>query len=163
LGIYGGAVRDLVLRMKQARNESLSLAAGRLLAERIAITLDADPADIVVPVPMHWVRRLIRGVNVAELLAESIAARLRIRFDTGVIRCCRKTDKQGTLTPAERRTNVRGAYRVPADSSLRGAHVLLIDDVMTTGATASEIARVLRRSGARSVSVAVVARGVGFD
>lgn len=163
LGVYGGMVRDLVLRMKQARHESLSLAAGNLLSRRIAEVLGANRPDVVAPVPMHWSRRVWRGVNDAELLAESAARHLSIALDVRLLRCRRRTRKQGTLLPAQRRKNVRGAYRVSANADVRGKHVLIVDDVMTTGATANEIARLLRRSGASEVSVAVVARGIGFD
>lgn len=163
LGIYGGAVRDVVLRMKQSRHESLSLAAGALLAERAMQFLIETPPDIVAPVPMHWLRRLLRGVNSAELLAEVVAKQLRRPLQLSLLRCRRRTEKQGTLLPDERRRNVRGAYAVSRKGHLDGAHVLLVDDVMTTGATMNELARILRRDGAREVSVAVFARGVGFD
>jgi ComF family protein len=156
-------VRELVLRMKQARHESLTLAAGNLLAEHLRETLAADWPSCVVPVPMHWTRRWSRTVNDAELLAESVASHLRIPFRGRLVRCRRRTLKQGTLTPAERSANVRGAYAVSRLTELQGSHVLVVDDVMTTGATANEVARVLRRRGAREVSIAVVARGIGFD
>jgi predicted amidophosphoribosyltransferase len=150
--------------MKKARNESLTLAAGRLLADRIADGPQNGNPDIVTCVPMHWIRRLLRGVNSSELLAESVANRLG-RPRAGLLRCQRRTQKQGTLWPAERLRNVRGAYSVSPRQRphVEGAHVLVVDDVMTTGATANEIARILHRAGAREVSIAVVARGVGFD
>jgi ComF family protein len=163
IGYYGGVVRDLVLRMKKSRNESLSLAAGSLLSQRVEQTLQPALPDLVAPVPMHWMRRLTRGVNAAELVAESVAKRLHRPLYIDLLRCRRKTRKQGTLTPHERRKNVRGAYSIFRTSPLRDAHVLLIDDVMTTGATANELAKVMLRGGAREVSIAVVARGVGFD
>ena len=78
-----------------------------------------------------------------------------------LLRCRRKTSKQGMLLPNQRRRNVRDAYSVSAGYDIRDACVLLIDDVMTTGATGNELSRVLRRAGARHVSVAVVARGTG--
>ena len=163
IGVYGGAVRDLVLRMKQSRHESLSLAAGTLLSQRVEQVLLHSLPDVVAPVPMHWMRRLTRGVNAAELVAESVAKRLHRPLYVDLLRCRRKTRKQGTLLPHERRKNVRGAYAVFRHAPLRGAHVLLVDDVMTTGATANELAKIMMRSGAREISMAVIARGIGFD
>jgi len=163
IGIYGGPVRDLVLRMKQSRNESLSLAAGSLLSQRVEQILLSSLPDVVAPVPMHWLRRLSRGVNAAEIVAESVAKRLHRPLYVNLLRCRRKTRKQGTLLPSERRKNVRGAYAIFRHAPLQGAHVLLVDDVMTTGATANELAKIMMRGGAREVSIAVIARGVGFD
>ncbi|HUG68150.1 MAG TPA: phosphoribosyltransferase family protein [Pirellulaceae bacterium] len=162
IGVYGGTLREAVLQMKQATGESLTLAMGHLLGEQVARNI-INPPDHLVAVPTHWTRRLRRNVNCSEILLESIAARIGIRGCPKLLRCRRKTSKQGTLLPHERLANVRGAYRVSAGYVINGANVLLIDDVMTTGATANEIAKILRRAGAASVEVAVVARGIGFD
>jgi len=162
LGVYGGMLRDGILQMKQATGESLTLAMGHLLGEHLSRNI-ADAPSHIVSVPTHWTRRLGRKVNCPEILLESVATRLGLRGCPRLLRCRRKTNKQGTLLPRERLANVRGAYRVSAGYVITGAKVLLVDDVMTTGATANEIAKILRRAGAASVEVAVVARGVGFD
>ena len=163
LGVYGEALRELVIRMKQPAQTALSLAVAELFAEARGQELREIQADLVLAVPMYWQRRLVRGPNPAEHLAEICARRVGGANPLDLLRCRRKTRKQGTLTPAERRANVRGAYTVSANYAINGAHVLVTDDVMTTGATANEVARQLRRAGAESVSVAVVARGIGFD
>jgi ComF family protein len=163
LGTYGGEVRNLILRIKQPRHESLCLAAGELLATRIAGQLNGSLPDLVAPVPMHWLRKLWRGMNDSELLSEAVAEHLRLPLHNRLLRCLRATRKQGTLLPTERRLNVRGAYGVRRRNKVSGAHVLVVDDVMTTGATANELARILSNAGAARVTVAVVARGVGFD
>lgn len=162
LGVYGGIIREGVLQMKRASGESLTLAMGHLLGEHLSRNVENAPSHIVA-VPTHWTRRLARNVNCAEILLESVAARIGLRSCPGLLRCRRKTNKQGMLLPHERLANVRGAYRVSTAYVINGANVLLIDDVMTTGATANEIAKILRRAGAASVEVAVVARGIGFD
>ncbi|MBC8355362.1 MAG: ComF family protein [Planctomycetes bacterium] len=161
LGVYGGIVRDAVLQMKQASGESLTLAMGQLLGEDLSRRLVDVPSHIV-SVPTHWTRRIRRNVNCPEILLESVAKRIGVRSYPKLLRCRRKTSKQGTLLPHERLANVRGAYRVSAGYAINGAKMLLLDDVMTTGATANEIAKILRRAGAASVEVAVVARGIGF-
>ena len=162
IGVYGGMLRDTVLQMKSGAGESLTLSMGHLLGEQLAQNLTELPSHIVA-VPTHWTRRLRRNVNCAEILLESAATRIGLRSSPRLVRCRRKTSKQALLLPQERLANVRGAYRVSAGYAMNGAKVLLIDDVMTTGATANEIAKILRRAGAASVEVAVVARGIGFD
>ncbi len=162
LGVYGGLLRESVLQMKQSTGESVALAMGGLLGEHLSRTITEKP-DYLVSVPTHWIRRLGRNVNCSEILLESVANCLGVRSHRKLLRCRRNTNKQGTLMPHERRANVRGAYRVSAGYVINGAKVLLIDDVMTTGATANESAKILRRAGAASVEVAVIARGIGFD
>ncbi len=120
-----------------------------------------DPPDLVVPVPMHWTRRVTRGTNPAELVAEMVSHKLRIPAVAGVLYNRRKTRKQGTLLPDQRRRNVRQAFAVSAGYDIKQTHVLLIDDVMTTGATVNELSKLLQRAGANRISVAVVARGTG--
>lgn len=162
IGVYGGVLREAVLQMKQATGEPLTLAMGCLLGEHLSNKLAVAPTHVVA-VPTHWTRRLKRDVNCAEILLEAVAAKIGVRGSGRLLRCRRNTSKQGTLLPHERRANVRGAYRVSTGYVISGAKVLVIDDVMTTGATANEIAKILRRAGAASVEVAVVARGIGFD
>ena len=163
LGIYEGQLRNAVLRMKLAAHEPLSLTIGAALADHLHVRLGSHSPDLVVPVLMHWWRRWLRGTNGPDLLAEAVAERLRIPVAAGLLRCRRRTQKQGTLLPDERFRNVAGAFRVSPSYDIRGAKVLLIDDIMTTGATANAAAKVLRRAGAAAVFVAVVARGVGLD
>lgn len=148
--------------MKRGTGESLTLSMGRLLGDQLARSL-TDVPRYLASVPTHWTRRLRRSVNCSEILLESVATRLGLPASPNLLRCRRKTSKQGTLLPHERLQNVRGAYRVSAGYVITGAKVLLIDDVMTTGATANEISKILRQAGAASVEVAVVARGIGFD
>lgn len=148
--------------MKHAHGELLALAMGDLLAGRLREHLTENPFDCVVPVPMHWTRRLWRPLHVPSLLAERISARLSVA-GRRALRFRRNVRQQSTLSPAMRRKNVRGALAVIPGYPLANAHVLLIDDILTTGATANEATRCLRRAGARSVHVAVVARGGGFD
>jgi ComF family protein len=160
VGLYDGLLRDGVLRMKKGHEESLTLNLGRLLAETVSFSDRVKP-ELVVPVPMHWTRRITRGTNPPEVLAEMVARKMRIPVATDLLRCRRKTRKQGMLLPDQRRRNIREAFTVSAAYDIRDTCILLIDDVMTTGATGNELSRVLRRAGARHVSVAVVARGTG--
>ena len=163
LGIYRDRLRDAVIRMKQRVHEPLTISMGHLLAETLGETIRQQQPDLLVPVSTYWLKRLRRGVNGPELLAEAIGARLSIPTAKRVLYSRRSTKKQGTLLPVERLRNVRNAFGVKRGGDLNDASVMLVDDIMTTGATASEAARTLRRAGARRVTVLVVARGVGVD
>lgn len=160
-GVYRGALRMAIIRAKQSAEEPLAYALGWLLAERLTAQASSETFDIVVPMPTHWRKRWRRGGNGTELMGLALARSLEARYDPRVLRARRATRKQGTLSPTERRRNIRHAFAVRGRRLPVGARVLLVDDVMTTGATASEAARALRQAGAASVTVAVVARGVG--
>jgi ComF family protein len=161
LNHYEGAIREAVLRCKHARYEALASALGWQLAQQLrAIPFDPPP-ELVVPVPMFWLQRLWRGANSAESMAIAVASELQLPVATDLLVCRRFLRKQSTLKPDERRKNVRHAFRVSWRYNIRDARLLVIDDVMTTGATAQEAARVLRDAGAAAVYVAAVARGRG--
>jgi ComF family protein len=158
LGTYDGELRAAILRMKRPTADTLSLAMGRLLAGFLASQLSAAPPDLVVPIPMHWSRRLARGANSPELLAEAVASSWRIPYYPGLLARTRNTLPQFELPPRDRFRNVRGAFQVRIGYDLSDARVLILDDILTTGATASDAARALRIRGANSVVVAVLAR-----
>jgi predicted amidophosphoribosyltransferase len=107
---------------------------------------------------MHWTRRTLRGVQTTEVLAEAMACELKIPTDRRVLRSVRSTRKQSLLSPMERQRNVRHAFASRAGCHLAGRYVGLVDDALTTGATANEAAGVLKAAGAPRVSVFVVAR-----
>ncbi len=158
LGVYSGQMRETILRMKQSTHEALTTSVGWLLSDRIQESISEERPDVIVSVPMHWSRRLARGINQAELIAAAVSQKLKIPARHGVLRCCRNTKKQGTLSAVERRQNVRGAFEVSRGYDINGAKILIVDDVMTTGATSNEVARICKKAGANSVRVAVVAR-----
>jgi ComF family protein len=107
--------------------------------------------------PLHWRKRLERGFNQSELLAKVLSKRTGIPV-VNALRRRKSTTPQAGLTRAQRRTNVAGAFEADQRERIDGRHVLLIDDVLTTGATASACAAVLKRAGARRVTVLTLAR-----
>jgi ComF family protein len=117
-------------------------------------------ADCLVPVPLHWSRLLARRFNQAALLAHAVGreAALPVLPDTLVRR--RRTRSQGRLSPDARRRNLRGAFAVRGRDAIAGRRIVLVDDVMTTGATAEACVRVLERAGAGAVDVLTLARVV---
>jgi ComF family protein len=125
-----------------------------------AISID-DRFDAVVPVPLHWRKKWQRGFNQAELLARYLAKRRGIPMMLA-LRRKRATAVQAGLASAGRRRNVAGAFdlrsKAKPDPQLAGKKILLIDDVMTTGATASACAAALKRGGVKSVSLLTLAR-----
>jgi ComF family protein len=161
LGTYRSQLREAVLRMKRPRGELLSAAMGRFYWLRRGADLSALAPDVVVPVPMFWTQRLTRGTNSPDILAECLARRLHVPLEPRMIVRSRKTEPQRSLKPRQRRRNVRHAFALRAGYTLEGYRVLLVDDVLTTGATASEIAGLMKRAGASLVVVAVLARGIG--
>jgi ComF family protein len=161
LGSYHAGLRDIILRMKRPTHNALSVAMGRLLADRRRERLVELESDIVVPVPMFWARRFKRGTNNTEVLADCLARSLGIPARRRVLIRHRHTLPQADLSPTRRFENVRGAFRVRRPDVVKDARVLLVDDVLTTGATCSEAAKVLKQAGAAWVAVAVVARAQG--
>jgi ComF family protein len=158
IGPYQGALRTAVLKGKHALHEPLVKALGQRLAETIRQFPFADPPELVVPVPTHWLKQLWRKANPASTVGESLAGQLGIPWHGRALVCRRYLQRQANLTPPERRKNVRGAFYARSRSNLAGKRILLVDDVMTTGATANEGARALLAAGATAVYVATVSR-----
>jgi len=165
LGSYEGLLRDAVLRMKHPRDEPLTDAIAELFWQKRGAELAPLGIDCVVPVPFHWWRRLRRGTSSPQLIAARLARRLRVPSEDRSLVRLRDTEPQGGLAAVRRRRNMRGAFAVrgtfafgDAADDFRGRRVLVVDDVLTSGATADEVARVLKRAGATWVGVAAVAR-----
>jgi ComF family protein len=162
LGPYEGVLRELLLRMKHHSGEVLAELLGELWAERLAPRLHGTPVDAVIPIPLHWWRRWRRGYNQSATLARAVARRLGVPPRPGWLRRTRNTPRQTyQMSPQARRDNVRGAFRLGAGVDVRGKTILLVDDVLTTGATASEAAKPLRSAKAAQIIVAVLAHGHG--
>jgi ComF family protein len=159
-GLYEGLFRDLLLRMKQAAGDPLSLAIGRLIWHLRCEEIQALNIDVIAPIPLYWRRRLSHRTNSAALLAEVLAGMLHVPLATGLLRRRRHTQPQFSLTPPQRWKNVRQAFALRSGQHLEKAHVLLVDDILTTGATCSEAAKELKKSGATRVTVVVAARAI---
>lgn len=140
--------------LKYRGRRVVAATLGDLLAVRHPIAADA----LLVPVPLHIGRLRSRGFNQAVLLARAIGRRHRVPVDVDVLRRRRDTPIQAELGAAARRGNLRDAFVVIGGAPLRGRDVVLVDDVLTTGATADACARVLRAAGARRVDVLTVGR-----
>jgi ComF family protein len=163
-GSYDGELRDLIHLLKFQQVRPAAAVLGRLLAETIASLEQAMPVGTitVVPVPLHRRKQAQRGFNQAETIARGALKRLsrpkRFELSTGVLVRRRETGSQIGLNSHERRENLRGAFAVSDRTRILNRDILLVDDVYTTGTTASECARVLLGAGAGRVWVATVAR-----
>jgi ComF family protein len=157
LGPYDGRLRDVILVMKGRDGEPVAESVGRLWAGHHADRFRGLGVNVVIPVPLHWWRRFRRGYNQSETVAAVAAQLLGVEHQPRWLRRTRPTASQIGRSKSERRTNVRGAFRSGRSARLAGTTVLLIDDVLTTGSTASEAARALKAGGARAVHVAVLA------
>lgn len=161
LGNYQGMLKRLVLELKRDMNESLAWQLGRLLGCRLMQHEFFERTDLLLPVPIHWKRRLKRGFHAASVIAEGVRATTGVSVGDGMLSCQRLTQKQGTLTGQKRFDNVKHAFKLRPLVSVAGSKIVIVDDVMTSGATLSELARMLRKAGAEEVHCAVLARGTG--
>jgi ComF family protein len=161
LGNYAGPLHNLIVRAKTHQHAAVAMQLTKLLMQVHGHSLAALKFDGVVPVPAHWMRRLHYRHNSADVIAATIAGALRLPLVLGVLARRRNTIPQRELTPTQRHENVRGAFSVRPHRDLPGARLLLVDDVLTTGATCNEATKALLAVGVQQVNVAVLARAVG--
>jgi ComF family protein len=155
---YDEASKPLILRFKNADRVHAAPALARWIARAGAEVLEA--ADLIVPVPLHWRRLFRRRYNQSALLARALARETGIAWSPDALARLKPTPSQGGLSARERRLNVRGAFKVPVRRRplVYGKRVVLVDDVLTTGATLDSAARAVLRGGAAAVNALAIAR-----
>jgi ComF family protein len=158
LGHYEGWLKESILRMKTDGNEQWGQVLAQLIVARYGDELCALEADAIVPIPSSPWNKLTRRTNGPTVLARALGQRLRIPVMSRLLIRSNQLAPQRELSRAGRFRNVRGGYQVRKSYRFDSPHILLVDDVLTTGATCSEAARILKRAGAERVSVVVVAR-----
>lgn len=159
-------MRDTIHALKYQALVPAARRLGRMLAKAISELVPELPAEmLVIPVPLHRSKFSQRGFNQARLLAGHALAGLwetypgwRLALASSTVVRQRATDSQAGLTSRQRRENVRAAFVVPEPEAVAGRNVLLIDDILTTGATVRSVAQVLLRAGAANVWVATLSR-----
>ena len=158
MGPYTGQLQDAILRMKHSAGEAVAEMLSRTFTDESVAELHSRGIEVVVPVPLHWRRSWIRGFNQAATIAEELASGLRVEWQPGALRRVKSTPQHAQPSASARWENIRGAFAAAPRARVAGRTVLLVDDVMTTGATMAEAARVLKAAGAKRIHVAVLAR-----
>ncbi len=162
LGIYQEpAIREAVLRGKYLGGQPLLTSLAELIWEYAGHEMQSAGIDLVVPIPQHWRQRIFSRHHAPDILAEAWGRRLQVPVGYPILAKVRKTPKQAHLSRTERHKNQHQVFRVTRPAQVQGKAILLVDDVLTTGATAHSAARTLRKHGAKLVVVAVIARVLG--
>ncbi|GAB7080986.1 phosphoribosyltransferase family protein [Megalodesulfovibrio paquesii] len=160
-GVYDGALQDAIIQYKYHGRHAVERLLQELLLQRYTLELAASGTalhDCIVPMPLHPARLRERGFNQSLELARPLARRWRIALLPAALVRARRTTPQAGLSRNERQENVRHAFLAPRPELLVGRRVLLVDDVMTTGATAAEAARSCLAAGALKVDCCMLAR-----
>lgn len=158
LGSYEGLLGELVVKMKRDRSERLARLFSSLLLDELEAPLRDLSLDAVVPIPMHWRRRLARGTNSPAAMANRLGRDLGLPVLVKALRRRRNSLPQKGLSRRGRFRNMHRQIEARAGYPWKASHVLLVDDILTTGATCSEAARALKQGGVDQVSVLVVGR-----
>lgn len=146
---YEGAAAEMVTRLKYGHQTHLAKPLALAMAKAIS---DANwQADVIIPVPLHWTRVWMRGFNQSQLLAKEVAEICQIKMLPYALKRTRRTPAQAGLKRRERMNNLNHAFCVGHDINVKNLDLILVDDVTTTGATASACFHVLRQSGAKKV------------
>lgn len=155
---YEGKVREAIIRFKFNGREYYADRFSHIMAECVENNLDCGDISVVSWVPLTRRRKRKRGYNQAQLLAEGIAKRLELPYGPCLVKIRNNSAQSKTASAAERSRNVVGVYAVKEPSEIEGKNILLVDDVVTTGSTLSECARMLRKAGANKVYCVALAR-----
>ena len=161
---YDGLLQRLVTQSKNTGDETLMAQLGRLLGHQVKKHRQTADTDLMVPIPTHWKRRFSsNGFHGPSLIAQNIEKITGIPQSQRILRAVKPTLKQGRLSRTARLKNIRDAFACKHPEKIERRTVMLIDDVMTSGATMTEATKVLKRAGAKKVIVAVIARATSAD
>ncbi len=157
---YEGVVKQSVIRMKQPGSEVLGVYFGKLLADFSREQIEWGKIDAILTVPQHWKKRIRVRHNSSEVLSEQVAKHLKVKLYRSGLRRLREATKQGLLARRDRASNITGAYGISPRFDVAGKSFVVVDDIVTTGATAAAISRPLKEAGAAHIYFLAVARGV---
>jgi ComF family protein len=143
--------QDIIHSIKYNKKFLAGVFLGKLLAESLEIKINSWKINLIIPVPLHHLKKAERGYNQSEYIAKGISKRSGIRMQNNVIRRVRYTQSQTTMSLKEREQNIGNAFKVKRKKKIKDKNILLVDDVITTGATVIECGRVLKDNGAKLV------------
>ena len=153
----GGAVGEIIHKIKYKGRKDIAKVLGKKLGEQLSKSPHYQGIDYLIPVPLHRKRYRKRGFNQSEELCRGLSESMDISTETDNLIRIRYTKTQTKLSKAERQKNLKGAFTVKSPQDLRGKHVLLVDDVLTTGATIEECCKELRKVTNLKISVVTLA------
>ena len=153
---YDDFSKQLILAYKHGDRTDLTPLLTKFLIQAESIIF--QDVDMIIPVPLHWTRFLHRRYNQSSLLGKALGIKLKIPFNSNILKRIRMTESQGKKTHHAREKNIKNAFRVVHSKTIQGKTILLIDDVMTTGATIQECTKTLRKAGAKEVKVLTLYR-----
>lgn len=159
---YESPIDYLIGQLKFEEKLACASIFGHLLAQSLnssfSMNTGADLPDVIIPVPLHKKRLSKRGFNQSLEIARPVSKQLQLPIDTQCVRRTKSTRAQAKLNIAQRKRNIKGCFEIQKDHSYQ--HIILIDDVITTGSTINELARILKQSGVDKVGVWSIARAV---
>lgn len=158
---YNGLYKDKVLDLKYNGHKDISQAMGMLMAVKARACLPMDKEALIVPVPLHQLREDDRGYNQSALLARTVARELSLKYEDKALERVRYDCSQTALGRCERRVNLDGAFAVKNPAQIKGRKILLVDDIITTGATMLASAASLKEAGA--LEIYGLTWATGFD
>lgn len=157
LGVYEGDMRSACLRAKAPGGSGVARALAKVLVTEKKSAFDEMAIDLAIPIPEHWTRRFLQAQYAAETISREIARLRRWPWSRSLLVKIRRTSKQATSPTPIRRQQQAGSFSVGQGEVVRGKHVLLIDDILTTGSTVDAASKALKQAGAKQVTVAVLA------
>jgi len=156
---YTGIVKDSLIRFKFYASPSHYRTFAKLMAKRFLEMAETGDYDMIVSVPLHKQKEYARGYNQARLISKALSRELKLPEESKVIKRLKNTGSQSLLDKKDRQLNIKGAFSVTDYETVSDKSIILVDDIMTTGATLEECGRVLKEAGARRVTALVVATG----
>lgn len=155
---YENIVRDKIIKYKFNENSYLYKTFAKIIIKNKKVYRFLKLYDIIISVPMHKLKKAVRGYNQSELLAKELAKQLGLELKDNVLIKQKNTNVQSTLTKTQRRNNVKNAFVVKDTEKVKNKRVILIDDIYTTGSTVNECSQVLKKAGAKEICVVTIAK-----
>lgn len=155
---YENEVREKIIKYKFNENSYLYKTFAKIIIKNKKVYGFLKIYDIIISVPMHKLKKSVRGYNQSELLAKEIAKQMGIHFEKNVLIKIRNTKVQSTLTKTQRADNVKNAFSITDDTKIKDKKIILIDDIYTTGSTVNECSRILKNAGAKEICVVTIAK-----